>query len=271
MSYNASGIIYARVNTNNTQIAMSPDGYNNNQTVTDAIETPDIASGEFGSMTTVGTQSEVTGTNSPAFNTDFNINDYVYWIDATGTPVLLGQVESFVSGFESSKMLLTGIASSTPTGVANPKLAGSNYLITPNESIYIRIPTYVASSTSMEIPNFALWRQSNGYNQSSVSKLEQYSSIGSPLQIFTPSPQNVSFTIQVMNVFVPITSGGNTYWNSPESFPQYIWAKLTPVSGSSTALSSQTMYKWSTQELLEGITITTNYPQASLVAAGYSF
>jgi len=270
MSYDASGIIYARVNKNNTEIAISPDGYKNNQAITDAIETPAIASGEFGSMTTVGSQTEVTGTNSPDFNTDFNINDYVYWIDGSGTPILLGQVASFVSGFESSKMLLTGIASSTPS-IANPKLAGSNYLITASESVYIRIPTYLASETSMDIPNFAVWRQSNGYNQPSVSKLEQYSTIGDPLEIFTPSPQNVSFTIKIMNVFVPVTSGGNTYWSSPQAFPQYIWAKLTPVSGTSTALSSQTMYKWSTQELLEGITITSNFPQSQLEAAGYSF
>jgi len=269
MSYDASGIIYARVNTNNTQIAISPDGYNNNQAITDAIETPTLASGEFGSMTTVGSQTQVTGTNSPSFNTDFNISDYVYWIDASGTPILLGQVASFVSGFEASRMLLTGIASSTPVG--NPRLAGSNYLITASESVYIRIPTSVVSDTAMDIPNFSFWRQSNGNNISTVSKLEQYSTIGSPLQIFTPAPQPVSFTIQVMNVFVPTTTGGNTYWSSSLSFPQYIWAKLTPVSSSASALSSQTMYKWSTQELLEGITITANFPQASLVAAGYSF
>jgi hypothetical protein len=268
-TYDASGIIYARVNANNTQIATSPDGYNNNQAITDAIEAPTIADGTFGSMTTVGTQTEITGTNSPAFNTDFNISDYVYWIDNTGTPILLGQVASFVVGYESSKMLLTGIASSTPVG--NPLLGGSNYLITASESVYIRIPTVAASSTATQIPNFAFWRQSNGYNITSVSKLEQYSTIGSPLQIFTPAPQNVSFTIQVMNVFVPITSANNTYWSSADAFPQYIWARLTPVSNSSSALSSQTMYKWSTQELLEGITITANFPQASLVAAGYSF
>jgi hypothetical protein len=101
--------------------------------------------------------------------------------------------------------------------------------------------------------------------------LEQYSTIGNPLQIFTPAPQNVSFTIQVMNVFVPVNASGNTYWNTPAAFPQYIWARLTPVSSSSSALSSQTMYRWSTQELLEGLTITANFPQASLIAAGYSF
>jgi len=269
MGYDASGIIYARVNTNNTQIALSPDGYNNNQAITDAIETPTVASGEYGSEATVGSQTEITGTNSPSFNTDFNISDYVYWIDTNGTPILLGQVASFVSGFEASKMLLTGIASSIVVG--NPKLAGSNYLITASESVYIRIPTNSASETSMDIPDFSFWRQSNGYNITSVSKLEQYSTIGSPLQIFTPSPQNVSFKIQVMNVFVPITSGGNTYWSSSAAFPQYIWAKLTPVGSSSSALSSQTMYKWSTQELLEGITITANFSQERLVAAGYSF
>jgi len=268
-TYDASGIIYARINANNTQIAVSPDGYNNNQAITDAIETPSVASGEFGSMATVGSQTEVTGTNSPSFDTDFNISDYVYWIDAGGTPILLGQVESFVSSFESSKMLLTGIASSTPVG--NPKLAGSNYLITAAESVYIRIPTTALSTTATQIPDFSFWRQSNGYNVTSVSKLEQYSTIGNPLQIFTPAPQNVSFTIQIMNVFVPVNASGNTYWNTPAAFPQYIWARLTPVSSSSSALSSQTMYRWSTQELLEGLTITANFPQASLIAAGYSF
>lgn len=270
MSYDASGIIYARVNANNTQIAISPDGYANNQSITDAIESPTIAAGNFLSMTTVGNQTQVTGTNSPSFNTDFNIGDYVYWINASGAPILLGQVASFVSGFEASRMLLTGIASSTPN-ISQPLLGGSNYLITASESVYIRIPTVAVSETSMDIPNFAVWRQSNGFNQPSVSNLVQYSSIGNPLQIFTPEPQNVSFTIQVMNVFVPITTGGNTYWSSSGAFPRYIWAKLIPVSGSSTALSSQTMYKWSTQELLENITITPNFPQSALVAAGYSF
>jgi hypothetical protein len=268
MSYDASGIIYARVNTNNTQIALSPDGYNNNQAITDAIESPAIASGTYASSTVVGSQTQITGTGT-AFNTDFNINDYVYWIDSGGNPILLGQVESFVSSFEATRMLLTGIQSSTVTGT--PKLAGSNYLITASESVYIRIPTSVVSATSMDIPNFTFWRQSNGYNVPSVSKLEQYSAIGSPLQIFTPSPQPVSFTITVMNVFVPITSGGRTYWSSAQDFPQFIWARLTPVAGSSSALNNQTMYKWSTQELLEGITITANFPQQSLIDAGYSF
>jgi hypothetical protein len=268
MAYDASGIIYARVNTNNTQIALSPDGFNNNQTITDAIESPDIATGNYASDTVVGAQTQITGTGT-SFNTDFNINDYVYWIDSGGNPILLGQVAEFVSGFEATKMLLTSIKSSTVVGT--PTLAGSNYLITASESVYIRIPTNVASATSMDIPNFTFWRQSSGFNVPSVSKLEQYSTIGSPLQIFTPSPVPVSFTITVMNVFVPITSGGNTYWNSPQDFPQYIWAKLTPVAGSSSALNNQTMYKWSTQELLEGIVITPNFPQAQLVAAGYSF
>jgi hypothetical protein len=269
MGYDASnGLLYARVNTNNTQIALSPDGYNNNQAITDSIESPTIASGTYASQTNVGNQTKITGTGSPSFNTDFNIGDYVYWINSGGDFVLIGQVASFVSGFEASQMLLTGIASSTPN-IPNPLLAGSNHLITASESVYIRIPTSSVSPTSMDIPNFAVWRQSNGFNVPSVSKLEQYSSIGNPLQIFTPSPVPVSFTIRVMNVFVPITSGGNTYWNSPQDFPQYIWALLTPISGSSTALNSQTMYRWSTQELLDGITITSNFPQSALTAAGY--
>lgn len=270
-TYDASGIIYARVNTNNTQIAISPDGYLNNQAIVDEIDTPEIASGEFGSMATVGGVSQITGTNTPAFDTDFSIGDYVYYIDGSGNPVLVGQVASFVSGFESSKMNLTALASSNPATAGNPLLAHSNHLITPSESVYIRIPTYAASATSQQIPNFAAWRLSSGLNNSAVSKLEQYSNTGAPLTIYTPSPIPVSFTITVMNIFQPTTIGGNQYWNSPADFPLYIWAKLTPVSSATTALNAQTMYKWSTQELLDGITITANFPQASLVAAGYSF
>lgn len=270
-TYDASGIIYARVNTNNTSIALSPDGYLNNQAIVDEIDTPTIASGEFGSMATVGGVSQITGTNTPSFDTEFSIGDYVYYIDGTGNPVLVGQVASFVVGFESSKMDLTALASSNPATAGNPLLAYSNHLITPSESVYIRIPTYENSLTSRQIPNFAVWRQSNNLNVASVSKLDQYSGIGTPLTINTPTPTPVSFTITVMNIFQPTTIGGNTYWNSPADFPLYIWAKLTPVSSATTALNAQTMYRWSTQELLEAVTITSNFPQSQLVLAGYSF
>jgi hypothetical protein len=104
------------------------------------------------------------------------------------------------------------------------------------------------------------------------SSLQRVSNVGTPLSNAT-SVENVPFTFVTMNQFtVASTSGivGTTYFRNTDDFPTYIWIRVTPQIGTSTSLSSQTLYRFTTQENMEAFVIQQQTSGSNLQNAGYN-
>lgn len=268
-NYVSPSIKYYRVNANNTALAQSSSGGASNAP-TEEITAPVATGGTFASYDS--NTYEIAG-NSPADFNDFAVNQYLYYTDTTtGYYVLVGQIDTIT---DATHLTLSAAAVNIPD--ANSVLSAAYALITNNESIYMRIQTGTgAPNGQMYIPNFGLgyWRLNNGLtgvNNPAQSTLEQISPVGTPLQNATATP--ISFTFITMNQFPVATTGGlagPTYWSSTGSFPTYIWIKITPQVGTSTSLASQTLYRFTTQESMEALTIQVQTPGSTLRNAGYN-
>ena len=272
MTYDAAGIIYTRVNSNNTALAISNNGTGDSISTepTSLIDGPTPATGDISSVS----GAVVNGNLTDFVNDGFEEGQYLFYFDATtNAPVLMGQINSVASAIS---LTLTADSISTPAGgFANLKLGVANNLITTQESVYMRIPTESAGNGQQrKIPNFKFWRFANSIsvtavNNTSQTKLDQYSNSQVPLSIANPSV-NIPFTFEVMNSFA-LAGAQNTYWASTSAFPAYIWIKLTPTGTTQSTLLSQTIYRFSTQEVTESITVGINTTGAVLNAAGYPY
>lgn len=260
MSYVASPIQYYRINANNTAIAQSPGG--NSASPTEEITEPIQTSGTFDSYS----NPTITGLGT-AFEDDFDEGQYLYYIDNNGNYILVGQIATIASQIS---LDLTAAATNTPT--ASSILAASYALITNQESIYVRIPGVTAGTNIWNIPKFSSWRQTNGNNITSIAQLQQMSVAGTPLANASPSPINIPFTFVTMNIFTQTgtISGVPTYFANGD-FPQYLWIRVTPKIGTSSSLSSKTLYRFTINESQPEIQIGLNQTKTSLVTAGYSF
>lgn len=268
-NYTSSAINYYRINANNTALAQSNSGAGS---PTEEITSPVATSGDFSSYDS-GT-FEIVGSGTDF--TNFAENQYLYYTDSTtGNFLLVGQIASIDPGGLS--LFLTAAAVNTPT--AGDVLSAAYSLITNNESIYMRIATNTSSAppNQMYIPNFGLgyWRQNNGLTGRNIpaqSALERVSNVGTPLSNATVV-EDVAFTFVTMNQFTVAAesiSASTTYFPSTASFPSYIWIRVTPQIGSSTALSSQTLYRFTTQENTQALAITTQTASSLLSGAGYN-
>ena len=267
-NYTSSAINYYRINANNTALAQSNSGAG---APTEEIAAPVATSGDFSSYDS-GT-FEVVGSGTDF--TNFAENQYLYYTDSTtGNFLLVGQIASIDPGGLS--LFLTAAAVNTPT--AGDILSAAYSLITNNESIYIRIATNTSSAppNQMYIPNFGLgfWRQNNGLTGRNIpaqSALERVSSVGTPLSN-AATVEDIAFTFVTMNQFTVAAStiAGTTYFPNQSSFPSYIWIRVTPQIGSSTALSSQTLYRFTTQETTQALAIFQQTPSSLLSGAGYN-
>jgi hypothetical protein len=276
-NYTSNAINYYRVNANNTAIANSNLGATGNQP-TEEIAAPLPSPGTFSSYSTAGGLFTITGSGTANFNL-FAVNQYLYYTDSiSGEYVLVGQIATInISGLT---LTLTSAAVNTPT--ASSVLSAAYSLITSNESIYMRIETNTSSAppNQMFIPDFGVskWRQSTltGRNIPQQSALERVSYVGTPLSS-DPVIQDIPFTFVTMNQFTVAQSGGaggtaqvTTYFPSLNSLPTYIWIRVTPEIGTSTSLSSQTLYRFTTQENTPAIAIFAQTPITTLSNAGYS-
>jgi hypothetical protein len=267
-NYTSSAINYYRINANNTALAQSNSGAG---APTEEIAAPVATSGDFSSYDS-GT-FEVVGSGTDF--TNFAENQYLYYTDSTtGNFLLVGQIASIDPGGLS--LFLTAAAVNTPT--AGDILSAAYSLITNNESIYMRIATNTSSAppNQMYIPNFGLgfWRQNNGLtgrNNPAQSALERVSTVGTPLSN-AATVEDIAFTFVTMNQFTvaPSTIAGTTYFRNTSDFPSYIWIRVTPQIGSSTALASQTLYRFTTQETTQALAIFQQTPASSLSGAGYN-
>jgi len=267
-NYTSSAINYYRINANNTALAQSNSGAG---APTEEIAAPVATSGDFSSYDS-GT-FEVVGSGTDF--TNFAENQYLYYTDSTtGNFLLVGQIASIDPGGLS--LFLTAAAVNTPT--AGDILSAAYSLITNNESIYMRIATNTSSAppNQMYIPNFGLgfWRQNNGLTGRNIpaqSALERVSTVGTPLSN-AATVEDIAFTFVTMNQFTVATStiAGTTYFRNTSDFPSYIWIRVTPQIGSSTALSSQTLYRFTTQETTQALAIFQQTPSSLLSGAGYN-
>jgi hypothetical protein len=267
MGYTTSSIKYYRVNAVNTVLATSNSGDGN---PTEEITAPS-AGGTFASYNS-GTKT-VTGQAGSTFNS-FAVDQYLYYTNpSTGEYVLVGQIFSIAIGGLS--LVLTATPVNAP-GVGNV-LSAAYSLITTNESIYMRIATGAFGSppNQREIPDFGInnWRLNDnlvGINNSSQTALERISIVGTPLS--NGGATNVPFTFETMNLFEVATTGsfqGTTYFSSTSSLPSYIWIMVIP-DGTNTALSSQTLYRFTTQENTASIPIGVQTTVTTLRNAGYN-
>jgi hypothetical protein len=265
MGYNTS-VNYYRINANNTAIATSTSGASGSPN--EEIASPIASSGTFASIAGL----TVTGSTSPAtdFDTAFTEGQYLYYINNLGAYVLVGQIDT-ITDFNTLD-LVSVVA--TPT--AGDTLAASYSLVTTSESIYIRVATDKTSgllaANQAFIPNLSFWRTNNApgaANNPAVTKIDRVSNVGTPSSEANPTSP-VQFTLEVMNQFVANTSNVSvaSSWNSVSDIPDYIWLRAVMIGGSS-ALSAQTMYRLTTEEYIEPLTVTPNYPNSALRAAGY--
>jgi hypothetical protein len=270
MAYVSSAINYYRINATNTAIAQSSSGNGN---PTEEITTPLASPGTFSSYNS-GTLT-ITGT-ATNFNL-FAVNQYLYYTDAsTGNYVLVGQIATIAGNGLS--LTLTTARVNLPT--ASSVLSAAYSLITNNESIYMRIATGAPGSppNGMQIPDFGLgnWRIGNGLtgqNNTNQSVLERVSNVGNPLSNATVV-ENVPFTFVTMNQFQTVASTNpfvpTAYFPNIASFPSYIWIEVTPQIGSSTVISAQTLYRFTTQESTPSIDISVAIASVTLSDAGYN-
>ena len=268
-NYTSSAINYYRINANNTALAQSNSGAG---APTEEIAAPVATAGSFSSYNS-GT---FTITGSATVFTSFAANQYLYYTDpSTGNYVLVGQIASIT---DATHLVLTAAAVNNPATVGTPVLSAAYSLITNNESIYMRIATNTSSAppNQMYIPNFGLgfWRQNNGLTGRNIpaqSALERVSTVGTPLSNAVVV-EDVAFTFVTMNQFTVAAStiAGTTYFPNQGSFPSYIWIRVTPQIGTSTALSSQTLYRFTTQETTQALVIFQQTPSSSLSGAGYN-
>jgi hypothetical protein len=273
MSYTTSAINYYRVNANNRAIALSSLGTG---TPTEEIAAPLASPGNFSTYTTPGGIPTITGNGSVNFNL-FAVNQYLYYTDLiSGDYVLVGQIATIAVGGLS--LTLTSVVVNLPAAASI--LSAAYSLITSNESIYMRIATGPINDPPGQryIPNFGIgnWRLNNpltGRNNPNQSALERVSGIGIPLSNAT-AVADVPFTFltqtqfQLSNNATP--TQGATYFRSDADYPSFIWILVTPDNGVSTSLSSQTLYRFTTQENMPSIAISPNTTATALTAAVYN-
>lgn len=261
-NYNTS-VTYWRVNANNNTIATSPSGTG---VGTEPIEAP-IAGGLYSSGS--GTTTIIGVSPGSNFNV-FDVGQYLYYIDNNGDYVLMGLIDTIDSA---TQLTLTANSTGSPSG--NETLVAGYSLITSTEAVFIRFATAAnVDPSKRDIPDFSTWRVSageGGLNNGVYSLLEQISNVGAPLTI-AGTATSIPFTFQTMNVFSPYTSGSNTlFFQTTAAFPQYIWIKATPRPTNNTnSLSSQTMFRWTTEETIPAVAIYAGTPLSTLSSAGYS-
>jgi hypothetical protein len=65
-------------------------------------------------------------------------------------------------------------------------------------------------------------------------------------------------------------NGVTTYFRTDNDFPVFVWIRVTPSIGASSTLSSQTLYRFNTNESQPNITVGLSVLQTTLSDAGYN-
>jgi len=265
--YLAPGIVFAKANANNIAVAKtvtsSPDA------LTEVFSPVTLATGK---ITNASTGSAVVTGTSTAFLTDFVAGDYMFYYNASATPVLLGKIAN-VDG--NTQITLTSNASADISAV--PAYCGkTSTMIGVADQVIMRIPVVANSSTQVWLPNWNKYRitagQPTSYNDTTYSSMSTYSQVNNPTVI--GSPVNVPYTITPLWDY-PQTSdkeGNNYVFATTSAFPNFAYALLDPNGNSQEEnLVPNTLFKMFANESFEnnGILVNANYPVLFLQTAGY--
>lgn len=204
----------------------------------------------------------VTGVNTQ-FLTDYLPGDYLFYFDASGSPILVGRI----STVSDAQLVLTAKSN---VDVVNKKGGKVNVVINGSESFLIRIPA-IPNGNAVYLPNwdsFRLTATPTSYNNDTVSSISTYSAPNNPAVIGTPS--QAPFSITPTNVF-PQLSNKIFYQTPSPDFPNYLFAVLNPFGDQADLnLIQNTMYQFQCSDSIDGILAGANTLVSTLLANGYS-
>jgi hypothetical protein len=272
MANYSAEITYARINSNNSSLAVSNDGAGDGSgaSITEVIAAPTLSG-----FTVSGTPSGTVVTANASVAGVFEAGQYLYYWDANANPTLIGQIDTISTSTINLVSTILGVGSN----MTNRELGVSYSLITSDEQFFIRVKTSKVSSTTTSfilMPNFQTWRTIPSQRGASPiitaqSNIQRYSNIGTPVSISGTQPF-VNFNVVTQNTFLS-SNNGVTFFANWAQFPQYIWLRATiiPSDATSSSLLPATMYRFTTNEFMDNaITITANTANAVLFDAGYN-
>lgn len=212
----------------------------------------------------------ITGVNTQFLN-DYVAGDYLFYFDASGVPILIGQIATV----SDAQLVLEEKAT---VDVVNKSGGKVNVVVNGAESFLIRIPV-VANSNGVFLPNWDSFRISatpTSYNDTTVSSIATYSLVGNPAVI--GSTTQAPFTITPTNLFQTYAQPTSTnpqnrvLWPSPNPvFPNFIFALINPYGAQADVnLAQNTMYQFECVDTISGFLTGANTPVSTMLENGYS-
>lgn len=213
----------------------------------------------------------VTGVNT-SFVTDFAENDFLFYFDAGGSPILVGQIATV----SDAQLVLTEKAT---VDVVNKNAGKIDVIVNGAESFLIRIPV-VPNSGGVFLPNWNNFRTSppsiTAYNNTAVSSISTYSAVGNPIVI--GSVTQAPFSIRPSNIFptiaqpTPSNPQNRVVWPSPNpSFPNFVFAIVDPYGEQvGVNLAQNTMYQFTCESVLDGFLAGPNTSVQTMIDNGYT-
>ena len=264
-TYTAAGIVFAKANEANLATAKTINAAADS--LTEVFNPVTLATGKITATTSNTTISGV----STSFTTDFVVGDYLFYYDASASPILLGKISAITSN------TLMTLAAGSPVTIISPGAycGKTNTVIGISEQILMRIPIVPTANGQIAMPNWNAYRIQSGvptsYNLASSSAMTTYSQINNPSVIGTET--NTPYTITPIWDYAKVTTNGYQYvFATSALFPNYAYAVLNPYGNSAVDnLAANTLYKMFANESFanNGIIATTNYPVLFLQTAGY--
>lgn len=212
----------------------------------------------------------ITGVNTQ-FVSDYSAGDYLFYFDASGSPILIGKIATV----SDAQLVLTEKAT---VNVVNKSGGKVNVVVNGSESFLIRIPV-VPNSGGVFLPNWDSFRISataTSYNNENVSSISTYSVVGNPA--IPGSVTQAPFTFTPTNTFVavPQPTAANpqnrVIFPSPNPvYPNFIFALINPYGAQADVnLAQNTMYQFECVDVIDGFLTGANTPVSTMLANGYS-
>ena len=212
----------------------------------------------------------ITGVNTQ-FTSDYVAGDYLFYFDAGGVPILIGQIATV----SNAQLVLEENAT---VDVVNKSGGKVNVVVNGAESFLIRIPV-VPNSNGVFLPDwnsFRITATETSYNDDTVSSIATYSLVGNPAVI--GSTTQAPFTIRPTNVFQTFPQPTSTnpqnrvLWPSPSPvFPNFIFAFVNPYGAQADVnLAQNTMYQFECVDTISGFLTGANTPVSTMLDNGYS-
>jgi hypothetical protein len=226
-----------------------------------------------GKITLTNGSTSVSGTDT-VLNLDFKAGQYLFYYNNSGDPILAGKIAGISS--PTTMTLESAFPGSTQTLV---NCGMTNMVIGGGEQFIMQIPTIINSATSTCIlPNWVNYVTSFapkviGENNSSYSKLEQYSNVNSPQTAATPPLTNVPYIITPLSNFQSYKAANGTrlYFQTINDFPRFCYARINPYGDNESLLPANTLFRFFVNESfpLNGINVGLGTDYEALYKSGY--